>query len=114
MFHARAPAQLTSTEAAEKHMAVLQTDGECPELPADVAQAALDEAEEAAEEPPPARPGTALVPKKRPAGAVVEIDEEDPGDQEAFDELERELVALSGKTEGVKGTAKDGYLERVT
>ncbi|CAK0808402.1 unnamed protein product, partial [Prorocentrum cordatum] len=124
VLHAKAPQRLTAAQAAERHMAVLQHDEDCPELPADVAQAALHEAEaaEEEEEPPPSRAAIAGPARKRPAGVgkaggdLVELDgdeEADEADAEAFAELDRELAALSGKSEGAKGSAKDGYLERL-
>ncbi|CAK0900771.1 unnamed protein product [Prorocentrum cordatum] len=124
VFHTRAPQRLTAVQAAERHMAVLQHDEDCPELPADVALAALDEAEAAEEdeEPPPSRAAFAGPARKRPAGVgkawgdLVELDgdeEADEADADAFAELDRELAALSGKSEGTKSSAKDGYLERL-
>ncbi|CAK0900380.1 unnamed protein product [Prorocentrum cordatum] len=124
VLHTRAPQRLTAAQAAERHMAVLQHDEDCPELPADVAQAASDEAEaaEEEEEPPPSRAAIAGPARKRPAGVgkaggdLVELDgdeEADEADAEAFAELDREFAALSGKSEGAKGSAKDGYLERL-
>ena len=98
-------------------MAVLAQDPETPELPGDVAQAAIDEGageDDGEYEELDPKDGGALV-KKRPAAACHEEGEaEELGDdEEAFDELERELRALWGKAAGDKAAARDDYTARV-